>query len=134
LPQQLPLSPNEPPLLNRQKSDVIDRLDALLLVLKSCKGATCTDPWKVLHPHGDVDSLSVALKPKYDRFYKAQPKVSFTKCEMGYIAESEGPQMASVYGGATFGSEGTRLGAQRVIGCAEEGDQFYRRGRWSDWT
>ncbi|EPE35025.1 Alkaline phosphatase-like protein [Glarea lozoyensis ATCC 20868] len=133
-PQQRPIAPNEPLLLKRQKFEVIDRLDALLLVLKSCKGTTCIDPWRVLHPRGDVDSLSVALKPKFDRFYQAQPKVSFTKCEMGYLVESEGPQIASIYGGATFGSPQTGLGSQRVIGRSENGDQYYGKSRWSDWT
>lgn len=71
---------------------VINRLDALMMVLKSCKGGTCVEPWKVLHPQGDVTSLSDALKVRFDAFYKEQVKVSFNRCELGYIIGSEGPQ------------------------------------------
>jgi N-acetylglucosamine-6-sulfatase len=31
------------------------------------------------------------LKPRFDAFYHNQPKVSFSKCELGFIKESEGP-------------------------------------------
>ncbi|KAL4898730.1 alkaline-phosphatase-like protein [Aspergillus ambiguus] len=75
-------------------SQVITRLDAILLVLKSCKGATCIKPWDVLHPDGSVQNLRDALNPQYDAFYANQAQVSFTRCERGYIPESEGPQEA----------------------------------------
>ncbi|KAH6605968.1 hypothetical protein Trco_005121 [Trichoderma cornu-damae] len=71
---------------------VVDRLDALMMVLKSCKQQSCIHPWKSLHPSGGVRSLHDALSPAYDEFYRAQAKVSFTKCEGGYIVGSEGPQ------------------------------------------
>ena len=68
------------------------RLDALLFVLKSCKGSVCTSPWKELHPDGDVSTLADALDKKYDYFYEVeQTRVKFQKCEHGYIPESEGP-------------------------------------------
>ncbi|KKK22184.1 hypothetical protein AOCH_001494 [Aspergillus ochraceoroseus] len=76
---------------------VISRLDAILLVLKSCKGASCIEPWGVLHPDGSVQSLQDALRSQYDSFYPFQPKVSFDRCERGYIPESEGPQEAVPY-------------------------------------
>jgi N-acetylglucosamine-6-sulfatase len=63
------------------------------MATKSCKGHTCVDPWSVLHPDGDVKTLADALHAKFDRFYaNAAEKVSFEKCELGYILESEGPQ------------------------------------------
>ncbi|KAF4629061.1 hypothetical protein G7Y89_g9088 [Cudoniella acicularis] len=85
-------------ILGRSISEIITRLDALLLVLKSCKGVTCTHPWKVLHPRGDIVGLKAALSTKLDVFYEAQPKVSFSKCELGYIVESEGPQIGFAFG------------------------------------
>ncbi|KAG8164435.1 hypothetical protein KVR01_006353 [Diaporthe batatas] len=71
---------------------VIGRLDALMMVLKSCKGDTCTDPWKVLHPRGDVRSLTDALSVRFDSFYRYQAKVAYDRCEPGYIIDAEGPQ------------------------------------------
>ncbi|KAK5047192.1 hypothetical protein LTR84_006714 [Exophiala bonariae] len=71
---------------------LLPRLDAVLMVLKSCKGEQCLKPWKTLHPDGSVYTLSQALAPEYDEFYATQPKVAFTACEIGYIVRSEGPQ------------------------------------------
>jgi hypothetical protein len=87
------------------------RLDSLLFVLKSCKGITCTQPWKALHPAGNVENLRDALSPRFDDFYvHQQKKVSFSACEAGYLLGSEGAQ---------FESEGV----------------LYRDGvRWSEWT
>ena len=64
------------------------------MVTKSCVGHTCTDPWSVIHPKGDVITLKDALKGDFDAFYTSQAvkRVSFEKCELGYILESEGPQ------------------------------------------
>ncbi|KAL6230682.1 hypothetical protein BDW75DRAFT_234206 [Aspergillus navahoensis] len=75
-------------------SQVISRLDSVLLVLKSCKGTTCIKPWDVLHPGGHVQNLKDALDPLYDAFYTNQARVSFDHCEHGYIPEVEGPQDA----------------------------------------
>ncbi|KAJ4291443.1 hypothetical protein N0V88_006037 [Collariella sp. IMI 366227] len=90
---------------------VIARLDALLFVLKSCKGQTCVRPWHALHPNGNVQNLHDALSSRFDVFYeKQQKKVSYNRCEMGYILGSEGPQ---------FETDGL----------------VYRQGaRWSEWV
>lgn len=78
---------------------LIPRLDALLMVTKSCKGSTCVDPWGVLHPAGNVATLEDALDRDYDTFYSyVGSRVSFDKCELGYIVESEGPQRAFAFG------------------------------------
>jgi hypothetical protein len=69
-----------------------------MMVLKSCKGSSCTHPWNVLHPQGNVASLTDSLRASYDAFYDEQPKVTFTKCELGYIKESEGPMNVNIYG------------------------------------
>ncbi|KAH8766170.1 alkaline-phosphatase-like protein [Diaporthe sp. PMI_573] len=79
-------------LLGTDISLVISRLDALMMVLKSCKGGTCIEPWKVLHPRGDVHSLSDALQVRFDSFYRHQAKVAYDRCELGYIIDAEGPQ------------------------------------------
>ncbi|KAK1594236.1 sulfatase [Colletotrichum navitas] len=79
-------------LLERPLSAVQDRLDALLLVLKSCKAVTCRLPWKHIHPEGGVDNLRDALDVKYDEFYAAQPKVSFSSCKDFYDISAEGAQ------------------------------------------
>lgn len=82
----------EPQILGRSLSQAINRLDALLLVLKSCQGATCIDPWDVLQPADSVRSLQDALDEQYDGLYDNQPQVSFDWCDAGYIIEAEGPQ------------------------------------------
>ncbi|PKS08552.1 hypothetical protein jhhlp_004938 [Lomentospora prolificans] len=80
-------------LFGQTLAKVVARLDSLLLVTKSCKGVTCARPWSALHPQGNVHSLRDALSPRFDTFYeKQQAKVSYSRCEMGYIVESEGPQ------------------------------------------
>ncbi|KAJ6012785.1 arylsulfatase [Penicillium canescens] len=84
-------------LLGFPLTKVIERLDALLLILKSCQGKSCIHPWDVLHPEGDVQSLVDALGVKYDGFYHAQSKVSFSRCEFGYLLDAEGPQTALTY-------------------------------------
>ncbi len=96
-------SPHAPPvtktaILNVPISKVVSRLDALLLVLKSCRGQVCVKPWDALHPEGGVKDLRQALRPTYDAFYeKQQPKVGFERCEPGYILDAEGPQHAFAY-------------------------------------
>lgn len=80
-------------------------------MLKSCKGQTCVRPWHALHPAGNVVNLRDALAGRFDAFYETQQKrVSFDRCELGYIVDSEGPQ---------FEKEGL----------------VYRGGvRWSEWV
>ncbi|GKT61402.1 hypothetical protein ColTof4_01483 [Colletotrichum tofieldiae] len=85
---------------------LVERLDSLMMVMKSCKGVTCRQPWDVLHPpktvkDGDrVRSLDDALHPRFDAFYAAQARVSFSRCEPGYIPSSEGPQVGYQYKGS----------------------------------
>ncbi|EGP88164.1 uncharacterized protein MYCGRDRAFT_40096 [Zymoseptoria tritici IPO323] len=78
-------------------AQLISRLDALLMVLKSCKAKSCQKPWSTLHPAGEVTSLKDALHPKFDGFYEQQSKVSFSSCAMGYIISEEGPQEVNVW-------------------------------------
>ncbi|KAJ7466935.1 arylsulfatase [Mycena latifolia] len=71
---------------------LVARMDALTMVLKSCKSDSCRNPWNVLHPQGDVQNLGDAMAHKFDAFYASQPKVSFSECQPGYLIQDEGPQ------------------------------------------
>ncbi|KAH6662910.1 sulfatase [Plectosphaerella plurivora] len=86
------------------------RLDALLFVLKSCQGQTCSQPWRSLHPLGDVSSLSEALAPAYDDFYTHQVRVEFDRCALGHLVDVEGPQFE------------------------KDGGVYWQGTRWSEWT
>jgi arylsulfatase len=63
-----------------------------MMVLKSCKAQACRDPWRVIHPQGNVRNLNDAMARKYDTFYEAQPPVSFSMCKPGYLVAVEGEQ------------------------------------------
>ncbi|PSN72114.1 Arylsulphatase [Corynespora cassiicola Philippines] len=90
---------------------VASRLDALLFVLKSCKGRTCIEPWRALHPEGNVNNLHDALSPRFDRFYEVQQKkIEYSRCEAGYIVDAEGPQFE------------------------KDGLVYRHNSRWSDWV
>lgn len=116
-------------LAGRPMSEIISRLDALMMVLKSCKGRACTEPWRELHPDGDVRSLIDSLAGHFDTFYQVQPKVSFTKCELGYIRDSEGPMDILPFTGgntpAGWEADMKRLGAPT---------KFKYQGGFSLWT
>ncbi|KAG0002188.1 hypothetical protein BGZ79_003439 [Entomortierella chlamydospora] len=84
------------------KQSFLDRLDALLNVLRTCKGPTCRDPWSVIHAttnsksksknHGsqkEVRSLKDALNKKYDEFYAGLPRFSFKNCLPYYLSANE---------------------------------------------
>jgi arylsulfatase A-like enzyme len=80
-------------ILDLPVSKVASRLDSLLFVLKSCKGDQCVNPWKALHPDGEVSTLKDALKSQFDTFYETeQIRIKYDRCEAGYIIGAEGPQ------------------------------------------
>ncbi|KAH7305765.1 alkaline-phosphatase-like protein [Stachybotrys elegans] len=85
-------------LFGQNLKGVVDRLDSLLMVLKSCKEETCQDPWRALHPDGETRSLRDALSSKFNTFYTDQPKVEFEACAPGHILETEGPTKFNVFG------------------------------------
>ncbi|KKF96748.1 Arylsulfatase [Ceratocystis platani] len=67
----------KPTLFSVPIQKLVERLDALLLVLKSCQGRTCVEPWKSLHPQGNVQKLGDALSPRFDQFYADQVRVKY---------------------------------------------------------
>lgn len=102
-----------PLLYGWDKAKVIARVDALLLTLKACKGVVCRRPWEALHPAGCVHSLRDAMDPAFDNFYvEQQPRVSFSECKLGYLAEFEGAMQPLIFGDEVGGMQ----------------------ARWEDWT
>ncbi|KDE02755.1 hypothetical protein MVLG_06723 [Microbotryum lychnidis-dioicae p1A1 Lamole] len=57
---------------------LLTRLDALLLVLKTCVGEVCKRPWKEMFPREDIRSLKDALDVKYDQYFRQLPKVTYS--------------------------------------------------------
>ncbi|KAG0341032.1 hypothetical protein BG004_006175 [Podila humilis] len=93
------------------KASLLNRLDALLNVLRTCKGSTCRDPWSVLHADGKktidfgtapqdqkghqgdhgrkVKSLHDALSKRFDKYYASLPKFEFKSCLHYYDTANE---------------------------------------------
>ncbi|PLB43296.1 Arylsulphatase [Aspergillus steynii IBT 23096] len=94
-----------PSIASRPLPQILARLDALMLVLKSCSEDSCRYPWRHLHPAGKVNSLADALDKGFDGFYANQPKVAFSECNLGYHTWAEGPQEFNVFGQGGGASE-----------------------------
>lgn len=88
-------SPNAPDeniqYFSRPYDQLIARLDALLMVLKSCKQDSCRDPYNVIFPKGEVQNLTAMMDKKYDSYFENSPKVQFVTCYTGHIEQLEGP-------------------------------------------
>lgn len=69
----------------RLEAELFTRLDALLMVTKSCKENSCRDPWTTLFPNGEVKDLADAMRAQYDTFFADQPKVSFSSCKFAIL-------------------------------------------------
>ena len=108
-------------LAGRPFSKIVHRLDALLLVLKTCKAASCRDPWGVLHPDGKIKDLRGALAETFDAFYEKQPRVKFEKCLLGYLEENEKP-LSPI------------LSSDEVEGGRLRDQGFEYKGHWSLYT
>ncbi|ORY86729.1 putative arylsulfatase precursor [Leucosporidium creatinivorum] len=67
------------------------RLDALLLVLKTCVGEVCRNPWKTVFPDGSVSSLNAGLEKRFDGYFADLPKVKYSYCDIGYHRRLEAP-------------------------------------------
>lgn len=70
---------------------LLDRLNAILLVTKSCQDNSCRDPWSVLQPPSaspgkPIGSLTTAMNPKHNKFFASLPQVHFKEC-MEYQSE-----------------------------------------------
>ena len=76
----------------RPIEQIVTRLNALIMVLKTCKTRLCVYPWEALHPDGDVSNLKEALHDRFDTFYQDQSQMWFLDCPTGYFAEVEQQQ------------------------------------------
>lgn len=54
------------------------RLDALLLVLKTCAGDSCRYPWSTMFTNGKVKNIKDAMKKEYDDYFKSLPDVRYS--------------------------------------------------------
>ncbi|KAF7523244.1 hypothetical protein G7054_g11829 [Neopestalotiopsis clavispora] len=90
-------SPSWYRIAGRPLGQILSRLNALVMVLKTCKDRVCTHPWEVLHPRGDVKSLSQALQKKFDALYDRQPQMWFSDCPMAYFAHLENQAPVEVF-------------------------------------
>ncbi|KAJ5111971.1 hypothetical protein N7532_000016 [Penicillium argentinense] len=76
-----------------QHINMLNRLNTLLLVTKSCEKGSCRDPWAVFNPPdgSKIISLKQALDPKYDDFFASFPKVQFGECMQYQYVPNEEP-------------------------------------------
>ncbi|KAH7171229.1 arylsulfatase [Dactylonectria macrodidyma] len=85
---------------------LIHRLNALLLVTKSCERDHCRNPWTVLQSSHESDSdapesgeifysLKTAMAEKYDPFFSSLPDVHFKECLKVQVAGNEEPFLPS---------------------------------------
>lgn len=72
---------------------VLTRLNAILMVTKSCEKGSCRDPWAVfeLPRSKKLKSFEEAMSPKYDAFFDQFPLVSFQECLQFQSTENEAP-------------------------------------------
>jgi N-acetylglucosamine-6-sulfatase len=123
-------------LAGRKWQQVVYRLDALLVVLKTCKGALCTRPWSLHHADdASVTSLLQALAKDFDAYYAAYPKIGFSSCELGYIKEAEGNKERISHAGVEWIDDDDGIaGVDDVAGAGAQQRPFRYKGHWSDWV
>lgn len=75
----------------------MSRLNALLLVLKSCEGDMCRNPWQAFADDSGSDrmhrfnTLELALNPVLDSYFDKLPKVQFQECLQSQVVDNERP-------------------------------------------
>lgn len=84
------------PVLSHHLQHLLNRLDAVLLVLKRCTGEVCHNPYRELFPSsqatgGEIFKFSQILESRFDSFFKDLAKVQFDKCALGFQEELEKP-------------------------------------------
>ena len=97
--QQNPYEAGHTTVLGRPTYQVIHRLDAVVLVQKTCKQDECRSPWAQIHPDGSVNNLLDALHEQYDSLYARLHevgKVGWEQCYQGdeatlYLRSNEKP-------------------------------------------
>ncbi|KAF2729206.1 Arylsulphatase [Polyplosphaeria fusca] len=96
---------------------LVHRLDALLFVLKTCKGKTCYLPWETLMPNTGVNSLRDAMDTKYDDYFAGLPRVEWDVCDIGQVLEVEGEIFGpdDAYGNGTVTYPGRKRGPTKMV-------------------
>ncbi|KAJ0109320.1 arylsulfatase [Diaporthe amygdali] len=76
---------------------LINRLNALLMVTKSCSEETCRNPWSILRPPAALktttvfDNLNDAMDPAHDAFFAGFPRIAFKECMTYQYVPNEEP-------------------------------------------
>lgn len=78
---------------NPEYGAVLNRLNALLLVTKSCAEGSCRDPWAVFEPPaGDrIATMAEAMDARHDEFFASFPRVHFNECMQYQDIANEAP-------------------------------------------
>lgn len=83
-------------ILNKATIRLLHRLDALMLVFKTCIGEACADPYSKLLPHRSqrlgTSGFADLLDPDLDEYFARLPKVSFKACDLGYHRALKQPE------------------------------------------
>ncbi|KAI0470070.1 arylsulfatase [Xylariaceae sp. FL0804] len=100
-------------------SRVLNRLNALLMVVKSCEQNACRDPWSLLTPNNaTLTSLTQALNADYDTFFEDFDQVTFGTCLTVQSIENEAPFFPALDTLATGGLAQAYRNATDVIAGA----------------
>lgn len=86
---------------------LIDRLNGVLYVTKSCNQDDCRNPWNVLQKlsGGTFQSLGEAMSPDLDDFFAQMPQVGFQTCMDYQDVENEVPYYQSTDDEAFLGQK-----------------------------
>ncbi|PNW88050.1 hypothetical protein CHLRE_01g012126v5 [Chlamydomonas reinhardtii] len=68
---------------------IANRLDAVLSALVHCSGASCRNPYSLLHPGGGVWNFSGTLPSQYDPMYRGLSKLRILRCRSSYDPANE---------------------------------------------
>ncbi|PNW71928.1 hypothetical protein CHLRE_16g671400v5 [Chlamydomonas reinhardtii] len=102
---------------DKAKPAVRSRLEGLLAVLAVCKGESCSNPWKILHPDGTVKNFTQALNSKYDRIYNAIRPFTYKRCLPYLDWDNEDSQFKTQIRGA---NPAAGVGHHRLLTAASE--------------
>lgn len=135
------------PDISTEHQRLINRLNALLMVTKSCEQDRCRDPWAQLDPSNNgtaptLTSLVAAMDSSYDTFFADFQKVTFDTCmayqwipnEVPYfpkLATLEGEGLGRAYRNKTenvAASPGTRI----ITASAYHGTEAQRNATFAD--
>ncbi|KAL2838572.1 alkaline phosphatase-like protein [Aspergillus pseudodeflectus] len=58
----------------------VDRLNALMLFMKSCGEDTCRKPWANFNAGRRISSFRQAMKPQFDGYFASFPRFKFGEC------------------------------------------------------